>query len=102
MGFAAVVGGSLLVTPALADRIDGEWCFAAQNLQIDGPSIRTPAGSNMKGDYTRHSFSYIVPAAEPEAGTEIDMRLLSEEAMTLSRRKGGKPDETWRRCRVTS
>ncbi len=91
----------LLATPALADKIDGEWCFATQSLLIDGPSIRTPGGSSIKGSYSRHNFSYVVPAPEPDAGTEIDMQLISEEAMTLSRGKSGKPEE-WRRCRVTS
>lgn len=91
-----------LATPALADRIDGEWCFATQSLQIDGPSIRTPGGSQIKGDYSRHGFAYVVPAPEPEAGAEISMHLLNEELMTLSRRKPDKPDETWRRCKVTS
>jgi hypothetical protein len=91
-----------LSAPARADKIDGEWCFASQSLQIDGPSIRTPGGNQIKGDYSRHNFSYVVPSSEPEAGAEIAMQLLSEEAMTLSRRKGGKPEETWRRCKVTS
>ncbi len=91
-----------LATPALADRIDGEWCFASQSLQIEGPTIRTPAGSQIKGDYSRHGFAYVVPSNEPEAGTEISMQLHSEELMTLSRKKADKPDETWRRCKVTS
>lgn len=91
-----------LATPALADRIDGEWCHASQSLQIEGPSIRTPGGSQIKGDYSRHGFAYVVPTPEPEAGTEISMQLLSEELMTLTRKKSDKPEETWRRCKVTS
>jgi hypothetical protein len=89
-------------TPAVADRIDGEWCHASQSLQIEGPSIRTPGGSQIKGDYTRHGFAYVVPAPEPEAGVEIRMQLQSEEQMTLSRPKSDKPEEIWRRCKVTS
>lgn len=89
-----------LATPALADRIDGEWCFASQSLQIEGPKIRTPGGNNITGDYSRHGFAYVVPANEPEAGTQIVMHLVSEEQMTLTRKD--KPDETWRRCKVTS
>jgi hypothetical protein len=30
------------------------------------------------------------------------MQLLSEELMTLTRKKSDKPEETWRRCKVTS
>lgn len=88
------------ITPALADRIDGEWCNGVASLQIEGPSIRTPGGNQITGDYSRHGFAYAVPANEPEAGTQIVMHLVSEEQMTLT--KKDKPDETWRRCKVTS
>jgi hypothetical protein len=98
----AGVGLVAVAAPAVADRIDGEWCFSSQSLQIEGPSIRTPGGSQIKGDYSRHAFSYVVPSPEPEAGAEIAMQLLSEELMTLSRKRGDKPEETWRRCKVTS
>lgn len=97
-----VAGLMMGAAPALADRIDGEWCFAALSLTIDGPSIRTPGGSQINGNYSRHAFSYVVPSTEPEAGSEIDMRLLNEETMTLVRRNVTKPEETWRRCKVTS
>jgi hypothetical protein len=101
--FAALLAGFTgLATAAHADRIDGEWCFSTQSLQIEGPTIRTPGGAKISGTYSRHNFSYVVPAPEPEAGAEIDMQLLSEEAMVLTRKKGGKPEETWKRCRVTS
>jgi hypothetical protein len=103
LGCCLAIGGIFAVAmPALADKIDGEWCHASQSLQIEGPSIRTPGGSNIKGNYTRHNFSFVVPTPEPEAGAEIDIRLLSEEAMVLTRRNGGRPEETWQRCRVTS
>ena len=88
--------------PAMADRIDGEWCHAMRSLHIDGPSIRTPGGSQIQGNYSRHGFSYVVPGSEPDAGAEIDMRLLSEEEMVLTRKTTGTPNETWRRCKVTS
>ena len=91
-----------VASPAFADRIDGEWCHASQSLQIEGPSIRTPGGSQIQGDYSRHGFAYVVPVPEPDAGTEIIMHLNNEEQMTLTRKKSEKPDETWRRCKVTS
>ena len=86
---------------AHADAIDGDWCFATQNLHIQGPRIRTPAGTEMTGDYTRHTFNYIIPANEPGAGTSIAMQLMSEELMTLSR-GGEAASETWRRCKPVS
>lgn len=100
LGLPLAAVAMLVATPAFADRIDGEWCHASQSLQIEGPKIRTPGGNQISGDYSRHGFRYVVPASEPEAGTEIVMHLVSEEQMTLSRKD--KPDETWRRCKVTS
>jgi hypothetical protein len=94
------VAGLLAVSPALADRIDGEWCHSTGSLVIEGPKIRTPGGSNIEGRYSHHNFSYKVPASEPDAGNDIDMRQLSEETMMLTRK--GKPEETWKRCKVTS
>jgi hypothetical protein len=90
----------LSVSPALADRIDGEWCHASNSLMIEGPKIRTPGGNNVTGDYSHHNFTYTVPPAELDAGSQIAMRQLSEETMILTRK--GRPEETWRRCRVTS
>jgi hypothetical protein len=96
IGLAALV----VASPALADRIDGEWCHASGSLIIEGQKIRTPGGNNIEGRYGHHSFSYKVPASEPEPGSDIDMRQLSEETMMLTRK--GRPEETWKRCKVTS
>lgn len=87
-------------SPALADRIDGEWCHSSGSLAIDGAKIRTPGGSNIEGRYGRHNYSYKVPTSEPEPGSDIEMRQLNEETMMLTRK--GRPEETWKRCRVTS
>jgi len=89
------------VTTARADRIDGEWCFASSNLAINGPTIRAPGGTVLQGIYDRHGFSYVAPANEPDPGTEVVMRLLSEETMHLMR-KGFTQPQTWQRCKVTS
>lgn len=86
---------------ALADRIDGSWCFASSNFEIEGPKIRTPGGAQLTGNYTRHGFSYVVPPSEPGAGAEIVMRLINDEMLELLR-PGGTTAEVWRRCRVTS
>ncbi len=85
---------------ARADAIDGDWCFGTLNLNIQGPRIRMPSGAEMTGSYTRHTFAYVAPATDAGAGTAIDMRLLGEEHMELSR--NGAPPEVWRRCKPTS
>ena len=60
------------LTPASADAIDGQWCSpAGKNMKIDGPSITTPGGTKMQGDYDRHSFAYVIPPKEPGAGTKV-------------------------------
>ncbi len=93
---------------ALADAIDGEWCRDNRHFMIQGPNITTYAGTRMTGDYDRHGFRYVAPASEPEAGTEIIMRLRGDDLLDLYRRAAGatqpnSPEpEAWRRCRVTS
>ncbi|MFV0296629.1 MAG: hypothetical protein ACK5JT_10980 [Hyphomicrobiaceae bacterium] len=93
---------------ASADAIDGDWCRNGRHFTIDGQKIMTYGGTAMTGDYTRHTFSYIVPANEPEAGTEIIMQLQSETELRLFHQGGGtgrsrqSGPETWNRCRVTS
>ncbi len=86
------------VASALADQIDGDWCFPAdgRNLHIQGDDIVTPDGTSTTGDYTRHAFRYVVPDGDPGAGDEINMRQLNDETMILLRPDG--EEETWKRC----
>ena len=44
-------------------------------MSIRGPDIVTPGGHNIRGDYSRHSFSYVVPAGESGAGETVSMIL---------------------------
>ena len=100
----AFLGGLLAITlssPSHADAIDGQWCFASKSLEIQGPNITTPGGNKINGEYSRHSFRYVVPANEPEPGTEVAMMLHGEELMELSR-KGTATPESWRRCKPIS
>ncbi len=83
--------------PARADAIDGDWCHPdGRKLTINGPEIVTPGGARMKGDYDRHHFNYVVPAAEPGAGGPVAMVLQGELQMNLKPPAGA--DQTWRRC----
>ena len=87
-------------TAALADRIDGDWCNALRHFTIAGPTIVTPGGNRIQGQYDRHGFSYVVPANESGAGSEVVMRLINDENAQV--RFGNGEPETWRRCKVTS
>ena len=92
-------------SPALADRIDGDWCNAAgSHVRIEGPQIELPSGLALKADYDRHAFQYISPAGEPDAGTLIRMMVQSDEEMLLF--KGDQASfseaEQWRRCEAVS
>lgn len=106
MSRAAFVAGLILTASlqsAHADAIDGDWCFSAQSLNIQGQQIRTPGGQQISGDYSRHAFSYTVPASEPGAGSTIAMQLLSEETMTLTRSTASAAaPEVWKRCKPIS
>lgn len=86
-----------LARTAHADAIDGAWCNGPQRLSIAGPSVMTPDGSAISGDYSRHFFSYVVPPNEPRAGAQIQMRLLNEETMQMRAGENAQA-ETWNRC----
>jgi hypothetical protein len=103
MGRAAIIACVALfgsVYPAFADAIDGQWCLGTSHFEINGPSIRTPAGNSITGNYHRHGFEYVVPGNEQGAGTQIVMVLLNEETVQLTR--GTMGPETWKRCKPVS
>ncbi len=83
---------------ARADAIDGVWCLEPDlHLTINGPTIVTPSGAPLWGDYSRHAFSYVAPAGEPNAGATMQMRLLNEDTMQRRAAPAGNV-ETWHRC----
>jgi hypothetical protein len=91
--------------PALADAIDGDWCnMDGSHLRIEGPQIELAPGQVLEGTYNRHAFSYVAPASDPEAGTEIQFVLRSEEEMRRVRKPDAMPEheDIWRRCSATS
>ena len=91
----------LISRPAMADQIDGNWCSSdGRNVTIDGDKIRTPGGTVMTGEYERHSFRYVVPKDEPNAGMVILMVQVNDEIINVIEGK----DTTlhvWRRCKLT-
>jgi hypothetical protein len=100
---SALLLAATLAPPALADRIDGDWCFPdGRRFSIRGPAIVTPSGTSTTGDYSRHHFDYVVPASDPDAGKTVDMRLVNENTVYLW--LGGVASETeappqvWHRC----
>ena len=89
---------------AVADVIDGNWCYPdGRHFSIRGPDIVTPAGTAAKGNWSRHSFSYQVPAAEPDDGQTVYMLLQDENTVVLA--VGTQPMisdpakiQIWQRC----
>lgn len=87
-------------TLARADAIDGDWCAAEGNLHmtINGANITTPSGKQIKGNYTRHAFDYVVPDGEAGAGETVNI-LLRGEYLAVSRQGASDaPLKEWRRC----
>jgi hypothetical protein len=86
-------------TAAVADAIDGDWCSTdGQHMTISGDDITTPGGRQMKGNYSRHAFDYVVPAGEPGTGETVSI-LLRNEYLAVSRQgPADVPMKEWRRC----
>ncbi len=100
--FAIVLAAALLpATPALADRIDGNWCYKTRALSIDGPNIVTPGGRKMTGDYDRHGFRYIVPAGESDAGAAVEMIQYDDNTIQVATGGATPRTEIWNRCKLT-
>lgn len=93
-------------SPARADAIDGNWCFAdGRQFQIQGPTIVTPGGTSMRGDYDRHGFAYVVPEGEAGAGNRVLMLLLDDYTLHLWPDAAPQPadrgePEVWNRCQA--
>lgn len=94
--FILAAGLALAAPAARADSIDGNWCSAdGRYLTIQGPQITTPGGVRMEGSYTRHGFSYVVPAAEPGGGQTAVLTLVHEQ---LVRYVLAAATSEWKRC----
>lgn len=97
--YGAALGLALCAGPALADAIDGTWCHSdGRRFSIRGPEIVTPGGKTLEGNYSRHWFSYVVPAPESGAGETINMALLNENTVQTRRGEAAAGQEIWVRC----
>ena len=97
--FAATALLLLAPAPALADAIDGDWCREdGKRMSIRGPDIVTPGGKAIRGDYTRHFFSYVIPAGEDGAGATVSITLLNEYLAHARAGDANAPVQVWRRC----
>ncbi|MGE5203791.1 MAG: hypothetical protein ACM3O6_17165 [Acidobacteriota bacterium] len=102
LGAAAAV--LLPAATARADAIDGNWCYSdGRRMMINGPEIVTPAGTRTIGNYSRHYFSYQVPAADPNAGQSVFMALQNENTVNISTGADAASAaksaiEVWHRC----
>ncbi len=100
--FAITLAAALLpATPALADRIDGNWCYKTRAMTINGPNIVTPGGRKMTGDYDRHGFRYIVPPGESDAGAAVDMVQYDDNTIQVATGGVTPHTEIWNRCKLT-
>lgn len=103
-GAIVAAGLALLSSPALADKIDGDWCHVdGRHFSINYHDLTTPGGHHVVGDYGRHSFSYIVPEGEPDSGLTVHMQLVNEQTVYL--RVGGNveaPPQIFKRCEQVS
>lgn len=102
---AVVALGAIALSagPALADAIDGDWCFSSHHMNIDGSTIVTPARNKIQGQYGRYRFAYVVPAGEAGAGSEITMVMIrGQEIVHLTRPGQTGGPEVWRRCKPIS
>ncbi len=102
-----VAAGSFFVATgvAYADKIDGTWCSPdGKSMTIEGRRITTPGGNNLIGTYTRHTFTYDVPAGEPDEGSRIWSEQLNDEMIRVTRYRSEEPGEPviWTRCEVIS
>lgn len=102
VAFFGLCAGMVVATAAFADAIDGKWCDGARQIIIDGAKITLPSGNQHQGDYTRHTFNFVVPDSEEGAGEQLAMVVQSDELMHLQRTPKGTtqtgPIERWRRC----
>ncbi len=82
---------------AYADSIDGDWCSDnGRRISIAGPDVTVSKAVKMQGNYTRHGFSFTMPAPESDAGSAVEMQLQGETRVQI--KIGSGAAQVWRRC----
>ncbi len=96
-----VVAAVLSASAAQADEISGDWCSPlGAHVRIEGSRIQSPGGQWTDGDYGHHSYAFVIPEGEADAGQGVYMQQLSEERVLYT--QDGQDTETWTRCKLTS
>ena len=104
LGLGAAFAAVLAASEVRADAIDGNWCYTdGRRMAINGPEIMTPAGTSTIGNYSRHYFTYKIPAADPNAGQWVYMALQNENTVNITTgadptTAAKAPIEVWHRC----
>jgi hypothetical protein len=92
---------------ALADRIDGTWCSPdGKSVSVDGPNVVTSRGNAIFANYNRHHIDYIIPAGEPDEGSQFRADQLNDNQIRVVLiGAGGEPKgevEIWTPCKPVS
>jgi hypothetical protein len=81
----------------------GGWCSEdGRHCLSRAQKIITPNGTRMEGVYSLHSFLYVIPSNEAQAGQEVSMQLLNETAVNARVGAPTAPSKVWRRCTETT
>lgn len=71
--------------PALADRIDGNWCSPkGQSISVDGPKVITPGGNAVTANYDRHHVDFEIPKGEKNSGDRFSADQLNDDEISVS------------------
>ena len=92
---------SLVPVFAQADEISGDWCSdLGAHVRIEGERIQSPGGQWTDGKYGRHSYAYVIPDGEADAGLWVFIQQRSEQVVLVT--VEGRETEVWQRCQFTS
>lgn len=86
--------------PSSADSIDGKWCSEdGRRIDIAGSMGIWGRGLSISGEYLRYTYSFAMPAGEPDAGERVEMRFRRSDQNILVRIGNGEA-KVWRKCQA--
>lgn len=88
---------TLFTKPSTADSIDGRWCHKSSQVTIEGPTIITPSGKKVTGEFDRHEFNYKIPAGDQHAGEDGKFEV-QHDTLAHFTRSGSSQFEEWEPC----